>query len=760
MDRIRCEVRKFLPVTGLAGVCLAVMGAMSASAAGATAGPGIGDDAADAGSAPKAGADALAEIVVTANRREETIQKSSVVVSAFTADTLQSAGVAQAADLTKLVQGLQVGFSGSTSQIYIRGVGDFSANPLANPGVAFNVDGVYVGRPEGVGVNFYDMTRVEVLKGPQGTLYGRNSSGGAINLLTNSPTLDGVHADLNADLGNYSLYHVDGAVNIPLSDTVAVRAAFNRIKRDGYLSDGSSDDDQLAARVKMLIQPNQDLSFLLSADGAEVRGKGGGYVYLPRRPGSDPWEGSTTPAANAWVATFNPLIVPGGNDAFVHNNFLNGSAELHWNLGFADLTGIGAYRHTDTDTLSYNAQSQHLLGHSEEWTGELRLSHSNDLLKWVTGIYYFQESDPGEIRVFVGPGLLKTRPVYDPAGTSYATFGEVTFNVTDALRLIAGARYTHEKRTLSGDFFIYPTQGADSIDLEPFGGEKTFQSGTWKAGLEYDLASSNMLYFTASTGFKAGGLTQTVPPGNVYGPEKVLAFELGSRNRFLDNRLQANFELFDWTYKDQQNSRLTFDSLGNFNFLTQNAGEARIYGANIDLQFRLTAADFVGASAEYDHSRYSSFTYPLPVFAYTPAGNGCANAGISPGPVVPLVTLDCSGFPLPHAPMWSGQLSYTHTIDLASKGSIDISGSGRFASSEWLAVDFIPAEHVGSYSILNASLAYHSAGGAYSVELYGHNLNNGKEYTGGQEQSFAPGLVAANIGPPRTYGVQLHWVYK
>jgi iron complex outermembrane receptor protein len=737
-----------------------LIGAVSVQAAGAATNAGPGNDAADADSPPSSGADTLAEIVVTANRREETIQKSSVVVSAFNDEALKSAGISQAADLTKLVQGLQVGFSGSTSQIYIRGLGDFSANPLANPGVAFNVDGVYVGRPEGVGVNFYDITRVEVLKGPQGTLYGRNSSGGAINVITNSPSLDRVSGDLNGDFGNYSLYHIDGAINIPVNDKIAVRAAFNRIKRDGYLTDDTGDDDQLAARVRVLVQATDDFSFLLSADGAQVRGKGGGYVYFPRRPGSDPWEGSSSPAANAWVATFNPLIVPGGSDAFVHNNFLNGSGELHWNLGFAELTGIGAYRHTNTDTLSYNAQSQHLLGHSEQWTGELRLSHSNDLLKWVGGLYYFQENDPGEIRIFVGPGLLKSKPVYDPAGTSYAAFGEATFSVTDSLRLIAGARYTREKRTLSGDFYVYPTQGDDFIDLEPFGGEKTFQSGTWKAGLEYDIAPQNMLYFTASTGFKAGGLTQTVPPGNVYQPEKVLAFELGSRNRFFDNRLQANFELFHWTYSDQQNSHLTFDTLGNINFLTQNAGRAHIYGANVDLQFRPTSADLLAAAAEYDHSKYSNFSYPLPIFAYTPTGIGCANAGVSPGPFVPLVTVDCSGFPLPHSPLWTGQLSYTHSIDIGSNGSIDISASGRFSSGQWLAVDFIPTEHVGSYSILNASIAYRAASGAYSVEVYGRNLNNGREYTGAQEQNFAPPLVSANIGAPRTYGVQLHWTYK
>src|ERR1700674_268079 len=201
----------------------------------AAADPSSNEGAADQGTAALgtataagAAADGLQEIVVTAARREETIQKSSLAIQAISADQASAAGLVQVTDLSKLVPGLQVGMNGGSSQIFIRGVGDFSANALSNPGVAFNVDGVYVGRPEAVNSNFYDISRVEVLKGPQGTLYGRNSSGGAINLITNSPTLDEVKGTLNIESGNYNLYHIDGAINIPISNTLAIRAAFNK----------------------------------------------------------------------------------------------------------------------------------------------------------------------------------------------------------------------------------------------------------------------------------------------------------------------------------------------------------------------------------------------------------------------------------------------------------------------------------------------------------------------------------------------------
>jgi len=718
--------------------------------------PAWSQSATTAQAAPSNAGAGLEEVVVTAQRREETLQKSSLAIEAFGTETLQSTGVAQAGDLSKLVQGLQVGFSGSTSQIYIRGVGDFSANSLANPGVAFNVDGVYVGRPEAVGVNFYDMTRVEVLKGPQGTLYGRNASGGAINLITEVPTLDGVKGSLNVETGDYALFHVDGALNVPLSSTVAMRVAINRIKRDGYLSDGTSDDDQLAARAKLLFQPAEGTRLLLSVDGAQVRGKGGGYVYLPQRPGSDPWEGSTSPLANAYVATFNPLIVAGGTDAYVHNNFWDAGAEWDQNVNFADLTLIAGYRHTDTDTLSYNAQSQHLLGSSQQETLEARLGNSSHALKWVAGLYYFHEADPGQIKVFVGSGLLKTNPTYNPSGTSYAAFGETTFSVTDAFRLIAGARYTTEKRELTGDFFVYPTQGTNFIDLESFTGGATFKSFTWKAGTEYDLTPENMLFFTASTGFKAGGITQTVSPENVYQPEKILAFELGSRNRFLDDRLQANVEAFHWTYKDQQNSHLTFDTLGNFNFLTQNAGKSELYGINVDVTAKPTSVDTLHLAFEYDHTEYTSFSYQVPFFTYSPVATGCQNGGTGPGPFVPLTTIDCSGFELPHAPRWTGEADYTHSFGLPSGAALDFNAGGRFSSQTWLGVDFTPSERAPAFAIVNASVTYHSPQRNYSVDAYVHNVNNGKQYTGGQLEAFSPPLVSANLSPPRTFGVQLH----
>jgi iron complex outermembrane receptor protein len=701
-------------------------------------------------------AEGIPEIVVTAQRREETVQRSALVVQAFDSEQLRSAGISQATDLNKLVQGLQIATSGSETQIFIRGIGDFSVNPLSNPGVAFNVDGVYVGRPEAVASTFYDVQRIEVLEGPQGTLYGRNSSGGAINLITNLPTLDAFKGTADLEVGNYGLYHIETAVNLPVSDTIAIRAAVNRIKRDGYLTDGTDDDDQLAGRLKVLWRPSEDVSVILSMDGAEIRGNNAGYVYLPQRPGSNAWEGSQTAAAIAYLATFNPLIAPPSQQSFVHNNLDNFSAQLDWNLGFATLTVIPAYRHTENNSLSYDAQSQGLFGEANQETFEARLSHVSDTVKWVGGVYFFDEHDPGHAQIYVGPGVLKSRITYDPLGISYAAFGETTVSLTDRFRLILGGRYTSEERQLGGNFFLYPTQGQDFVNLESFDGRKTFDSFTWKAGAEYDVAPQSLLFFTASTGFKSGGLTQTIYPENIYQPERVLAFELGSRNRFLDNRLQVNVEAFDWRYKDQQNSFVNFDPLGNINFLTRNAGEATVFGGNFDVIAKLSDDDTLRLTAEYDHSRYESFSYAIPIFTYNPAATGCRNSGLMPGPIVPLVGLDCSGFQLPHTPLWSGLADFTHSFLIGSRGSIDLDATARAASKTWLGPDFTATERAPSYVIASTSLTYQPPKRNWALSVYVRNLNNGKEYTSGYQSAYAPPLVPAIIAPPRTFGAQLH----
>jgi iron complex outermembrane receptor protein len=346
---------------------------------GQTAPPRIADDAKDADTGT------LQEIIVTAQRREETIQKSSLAIQVIGASELKTAGVTDAKDLTLLVPGLQIGTGGPDTQIYIRGVGDFGASALSNPAVATNLDGVYLARPAAVAGQFYDIARIEVLKGPQGTLYGRNANGGAINIITNRPTFDHFGATADVEAGNYAAIKAEGAVNVPLSDQWAMRGAFQIVSHRGYLSDGTDDARQQGGRIETLWEPGRDVSLLLQGDYTHFGGNGPGFAS--RTPGTLPgttrWLGTTDsrannaqfalpPAAALCVPTFilngmdtaipprgllpppacdtggagpGVLLVSGlSREAFEDNTIWGAHAELNWDLSWATLTVIPAYR--------------------------------------------------------------------------------------------------------------------------------------------------------------------------------------------------------------------------------------------------------------------------------------------------------------------------------------------------------------------------------------------------------------------------------
>jgi len=717
----------------------------------------------------------IEEIMVTAQRYEETLQKSSLSLQVLSGEALQRAAVTQATDLNKLVPGLQIGTGGGASQIYIRGVGDFAASALSNPAVAVNVDGVYISRPQAVNSSFYDLARLEVVRGPQGTLYGRNASGGALNIITNKPSLDGMAGNIGLTLGDYDLVDLQGAINLPLGDSVAVRGAFSLVERDGYLSDGTDDDERLAGRIHLLWRPSDAVSLLVSADMASEEGSGPGYVQLPGPPGADPWLSASSPESNAILASTPPigfLVAPIGADSFRDNTFWNLSAELNWDLGPAVLTVIPAYRDVEISERNYPAGLRNTIPEatSEQFTFEARLSESTDTLKWVAGLYYYDEDQAAEQQIFQGI-LQDNVGFYFPETESYAAFGQATLAVTDTLRLIAGARYTEEERSVSGSLFTNSPNGLPPGTplphlLATFGGDDTFSDTTWKAGVEYDLTPANMLFLTASTGFKAGGFNQTVPPMDTYEPEELLAYELGSRNRFMDHRLQLNFEVFYWDYSDNQIAHVIFDPLGNINLVTQNAGEATIQGANLDLQVAISPDDRLRAFVEYNDATYDRFTYDtafsifgVPLF--NPASTGCPVGTPFPGSIfgTELITVDCSGFELPRAQEWVASLGYDHTFRLASGATLNAALSAQYGSERYLGFEFVSQQRADAYELFDFAVTYVDAGGKWSIAAFVHNIGDEAVYTSGSVQGFAPPLVYATIGPPRTYGATLRYSF-
>ncbi|MCS6946192.1 MAG: TonB-dependent receptor plug domain-containing protein, partial [Steroidobacteraceae bacterium] len=247
---------------------------------------------------------ALEEITVTAQRREESLQKAAAAISVVTGEDIERSGVVEPENLNKLVPGVAIGIGGPSTQIYLRGVGSYGTNAFSDPAVQFTVDGIAYGRITGLGGNFFDLERVEVLKGPQGTLYGRNATGGAINVISKKPTQE-LGAGLTLEGGNYSLKKGNGFVNVPLGEQWALRFAAQVVERDGYQTDGTNDDDSKAARLHLRYAPRDDLSLLLSGSIVSLGGKGFGQVPV-RASGyvdnSNPWLGPQIAAPAALVA--------------------------------------------------------------------------------------------------------------------------------------------------------------------------------------------------------------------------------------------------------------------------------------------------------------------------------------------------------------------------------------------------------------------------------------------------------------------------
>jgi iron complex outermembrane recepter protein len=728
----------------------------------------------------------LDEIVITAQRREETVQKSSLAISVLQGADLDK--ITQPKDLTLMLPGVQVGAGNPIPQVYIRGVGDYGANALSNPAVAMNVDGVYLARPTAISGQFFDLDRVEVLKGPQGTLYGRNASGGAINVITKRPDFSGDDGFVEVETGNYSLFGASGALNVPLSSTVAMRGAFQVVDRDGYLSDGSNDDKHQSGRLRLLWQPNDDVSLLLGTDYSHLGGHGNSLAVMTL-PGVSPWTGEASAASAAFLQAHQPFpgaffpITP--SDIHQDMDIWGLNAELNWQLGFANLTVLPAYRFTKLDygTLPGGFIFGEDPETSDEKSLEVRLSNNTDFIKWVAGLYYFDENQfQGG---FVPVGVIQNYTIGEyPQTESYAAFGQATITLAPFLRAIAGLRYTDDERSLDGHTFAEPPDSsfegpsgfapagvchdkASPCIIDTFAGSVATRKVNWKAGFEYDLADEHMLYATASTGFKAGGLNQnsaSSPPGTtqaqVYNPEELLAYETGIRNRFLDDRLQVNLEAFYWIYRDHQEPRVTATSLGIVAFSFANAGSATSDGLDLDILAKPTDHDTVHLVSEYANSRYNQFIYTQPVIPFkVPApvqgvSTGCA---VSVAPSVPyaIATVNCSGFQLSHSPRWSGSVSYDHYFDLANGGSIVPSVDMQFASQRWIAVEFTPIERAPSYSVLDAYLTYQAPRKRWSISAFGENLTNKAVYTSGARDPFttAP-YFAGSIQNPRIYGAR------
>lgn len=716
----------------------------------------------------------LEDIVVTAQRREENLQRTALAVSAVAGDQLTEKSITTPNGLSSLIPSVQIQPAHSFTQVYLRGVGTFGANSFAENSVAFNLDGVYLSRPAGPSGLFYDLERIEALKGPQGTLYGRNATGGAINIITAKPKLSGVEGYVNAEYGNYDAFKASGAINVPLGESAAIRVAGQLAQHDGYFSDGSDDERTRAVRGQFLFAPQGSaFDMIVSVDYAHLGGVGGGGTILPlvqnntRLGASDPRVQAAYQARQP-TAPVPQIIIPNAGNQ--NNKFLGVHATMNLDLGFATLTVIPAYRWTHYDVNSMSGGFVlDIDEESHQSSIEARLAGNSDALNWVLGAYYFDE-------------VVRSNQSFDQASnktiinsdlgtSSVAVFGQATYSLTDTFRLTGGLRYTSDNKQQDTLVRSQPFVGfvPNVFPLVPIIlniptaalTDSTTNRVTWKAGVEFDAGPHSLLYASVSTGYKSGVLFGALAPNNISRPESLTAYTIGSKNRFLDNKLQLNLEGFYWKYKDQQISHLgpvqiapnVFAPV----FVTDNAGALTIYGAEAELLFQATPNDLISANVQYLHTNYDALSYQAFSTSGAPPAIGCPVALtnlVGNSPLARIYNVNCSGRAGVNAPKWTVNLAYEHRFDLGGGGAIKVAVDTRIQSTRFLTIDFMSDASQDGFMKSNARITYEAENERFSLTAFVNNLENKFTYSGSVQSPVKNGVFYNRVDPPRTYGVR------
>lgn len=645
------------------------------------------------------------EIIVTARRREESAQDVPIALTAIGGAQLEATNTTGLLQMQEQVPSLSItAINPNNTNINIRGLGAnaFLSNVGLENGVGVHVDGVYLARPAQSTFDLVDLDRVEVLRGPQGTLFGKNTTAGAINIITRPPSFD-LEAKGDVSYGNYDYYQVRGSLSGPLSDTIAARLSLSQTGRDGVIDNVRTgrklnDIKNRTARGQLLFKPTETFSLRLIADYSDQ--KSACCVNVLARLVTTRVDGSPLP--NGYLARlarvgytslpFKPFRRETDADgAFLVDQKQYGvSAEMNVDLGGHQLTSITSWRKwkynpdTDADAIGLSIfEAARQVIDDTQFTQEVRLASTGKrTVDYVVGLYYYDHDvdvaqatqyGPDAPDFALGGANAVTVAALDGfavltdsrlRGKSYAAFGQATWNVTDALSVTGGLRYNRE--TKRGTLDQFQAGGGDLALLPPavagpaqgirdlFGRANAFTARTRESGLTgqiniaYDFAPGVMGYATYAHGLKSGGINLTNLPVGVaptIRPEKVDHFELGLKSSLLDRKLTLNAALFQTQIDDYQTTILDADRSASY---LQNAGSVRSRGFEVESWMRPTQGLALRAAVTYLDAKLRSFrNAPCPI-EYFQLKAIC----------------DLSGTRLPGAPKWSASLGADYTADI------------------------------------------------------------------------------------------------
>lgn len=682
----------------------------------------------------------LEEITVTAQKREENKQKVPMTIEVVAGEELADMGYNNLDEIMSSLSGAFVNTTGDGFRVSIRGLSDdiraTGANndyTVSTPTVAVNVDGVYTqGRSSGAGL--YDMERVEVLYGPQSTLYSSASPGGVVNIVTADPKLDRVAASGSLKYGNYNTLQVQAMMNAPVNDKIAFRTAFSASSHDGYMANGSDDEDIKSARLKTLYKPMEALSFVVTGELTKTGGVGFSMVdgFVSQDDLDDPWDNSDDEA---------------GNPRYSDKKKISGNVNLE--LDFGTITLIPAYstesahdESTQTDNSSGEDYTRIVDRSGTEKGVELRVASSPDsFIQWIVGANWYRlntEQDQTSQPLY---GQPEFRSVED---TTDAVYGNLTYPVTDVFRVTGGLRYTKDVNELVE---IQYRLAEDRIDSQQC--IVTYEGVDYKLGVEYDVGTNTMFYADWSTSYRPVGMSIQ----DTLEPETLDAYSLGAKNRFLDNKLQLNLSTFFYDYKNYVASFGMAADPENYNRSDPGCdtnGDLEYYGIDIDTTTILSRNDKLDLSIEYLKSEFTNLVFDFE------------------NPNFP--DLDYSGKPETFTPEWTIDATYSHNFNLPNGGVLTARLNSRYMSEYLVSyVDLYQAtegetmmDMVFLYEFLsqkpyvaqeahhisNLSMIYEHPDGSWSLTGYINNIENYAE-----KKSMMMGSIM--LGSPRTYGAVL-----
>lgn len=679
----------------------------------------------------------LEEIVVTATRRAERLQDIPVTVTALTASTMEAAGLTDIRNLTQVVPGF---FGGKNVGLFlpvIRGVGSSSVSAADEANVATYIDGVYQPDPFSTFIDLAEVERVEVLRGPQGTVFGRNATGGLINVITPDPDFD-MRGHVSGKIGRLrnkaNDYDVRTYVTGGLSENVAADFSGVWRKTEDYVEDlvrgGHLGGIELFnLRSKLLVRPSESSQIILTGEITDQDSTTNALQPLDGNTAGRRFPGVILPT-EAFQSSVDsvPILDFRRYNLALRTKFELGSVNLETTTGYMDNV---TRQSTDSDSSNQRLGIVNAaLGsgvHSESLSQEVRLlSDGSGPFQWILGAYAFKLDAEADIRIIsrATPTAAdtNTRFLPDLATTSYSGFGEGTYALTEQLFLTAGVRYTWEKRE-----FEQNLNGANLFGRT----DNSFDKVTYRAALRYNFAEDANVYASYGTGYKSGvyNYTSTVP--TPVAPETIDAYEVGLKADPLD-WLRTNLSVYYYDYKNLQ--VLARAPTGN-TFLLQNAATAEIYGGELEVTAAATEDLNLRGSFAYTHADYKSF--PL-AQTYVPLPTGGNSA----------VTADVSGRNMTRAPRTSFNLGFDWGTDVSSGGRVTVSGNLYHSARVYF--DFANNFSQKPYSLVSSEIAWTSEDEALKLSLWAANLTNEKVF---REIRNGPLTSDVSYETPRRIGV-------